>query len=404
MIKKKSPSPSGFTLIELLVAISILSAIAVLAIPRVRSLNRERGIREAARVVGSIFAEAGIRARTDGFCAVGIRRNTRYVRLVLAPGYEKEIYYAATSLFLLKKVPPYTGNGPAEEDRTAIINSITADLLTVSIPEPLSADLSTDFQSVFSAPGYQIRLGSISCPLNIIGFIDFEFRNGKRRLVLSCERPPYIGLPPLRVPIDFRLDRPLQEVSDSEVQVPRGYLINLNYSGPTTAPNGTTLNIGEMQPDDSEEFTWTKFSEAVPSGQDPTQPIIIAFGPSGEVDGVYPRGRQSIGGGRSISPRFQSPVPINLCICPDDERHTFPNSFGVPTANLPPYGYASTRLDLLADNDIHWVSVNHRDGSVITTANAPVLSTFDWTQAGYQQPERVLQAQGFRTVSQDAAQ
>jgi prepilin-type N-terminal cleavage/methylation domain-containing protein len=392
---------SGFTLTELLVAISILSAIAVLAIPRIRSLNRERGIREAARVVGSIFAEAGIRAKTDGFCAVGIRRNPRYLRFVLEGGSSGEIYYASTSLFLMKKVPAYTGNGPSEEDRTAVINSANPTNLTVSIPEPLSQDLIEEFQTIQNAPGYQIRLGNVSCPLPVSGFIKSETVNGKRRILLSCQRPPFIGIPPINHPIDFRLDRPLREIRDSEVQLPRGYIINLNYSGPTTAPNQSTLGIGEMMPDDLTEFTWTKFSEAIPLGEDPTQPIIIAFGPSGEIDGIYPRGIQTTPGNTAVSPRFQSPVPINLCICADDERHTFPNS---PTANVPPFRYPETRLDLLADADIHWVSVNQRDGSVITVANAPVLTPFDWSSSGTEQPFRILNAQSFRALSQEANQ
>ncbi|MFM7564060.1 MAG: type II secretion system protein, partial [Planctomycetota bacterium] len=41
----------GLTIVELLVAISILSLLAVILVPQVRMLNRERGIREAARVV-----------------------------------------------------------------------------------------------------------------------------------------------------------------------------------------------------------------------------------------------------------------------------------------------------------------------------------------------------------------
>jgi prepilin-type N-terminal cleavage/methylation domain-containing protein len=392
---------SGFTLIELLVAISILSTIAVLAIPRIRSINRERGIREAARVVGTIFAEAGVRAKTDGFCAVGIRRNPRYVRFVLEGGSSGEIYYASTSLFLMKKVPAFTGNGPYGDDRTAIIKSASATNLTISIPKPLSQDLSEEFQTIQNAPGYQIRLGNISCPLPVSGFLNFETVNGKERLVLSCQRPPFIGIPSLNIPLDFRLDRPLREIPDSEIQLPRGYIINLNYSGPTTAPNQLTSGIGELMPTDISEFTWTKFSEAVPLGEDPTQPIIIAFGPTGEIDGIYPKGIQTTPGNTAVSPRFQSPVPINLCVCADDERHTFPGS---PTANVPPYRYQETRLDLLADTDIHWVSVNQRDGSVSTVANAPVLTPFDWSLSGTEQPVRILNAQSFRALSQEANQ
>ena len=68
-------SNRGFTLVEILVVLVIATVVLSIAIPRIRTVNKERNTREAARVVGSVFANASQRALIDGVAGVRITRN-----------------------------------------------------------------------------------------------------------------------------------------------------------------------------------------------------------------------------------------------------------------------------------------------------------------------------------------
>ena len=74
---------SGMTLIELLVAISILVIIAAILVPQLRFASADRNIREASRMVASLFAEASQRAINDGVAGVVIDRNPNIEELSL---------------------------------------------------------------------------------------------------------------------------------------------------------------------------------------------------------------------------------------------------------------------------------------------------------------------------------
>ena len=93
----------GFTLIELLVVISIMAALTALMIPRLRAVNQDRGIREAARVVGSKFAEASDRARRDGAAAVTLVRNPNMVDV-------DGVLFGVSTIFLSRAVPNFIGD------------------------------------------------------------------------------------------------------------------------------------------------------------------------------------------------------------------------------------------------------------------------------------------------------
>ena len=96
----------GFTLIELLVVVAIMSALTALMLPRLRTVSQDRGIREAARVVGSKFAEASDRARRDGKASVTLVRNPNLVDV-------DGVQYGASTIYLSRAVPNFTGDDPA---------------------------------------------------------------------------------------------------------------------------------------------------------------------------------------------------------------------------------------------------------------------------------------------------
>ena len=93
----------GMTLIELLVVISILVVLAGFLIPRLRMLNKDRNLREAARIVASSFSTASQRGVSDGVAGIEIVRNGNIVDT-------GGVNYAGTVVYQLRKVPNYTGD------------------------------------------------------------------------------------------------------------------------------------------------------------------------------------------------------------------------------------------------------------------------------------------------------
>ncbi len=371
----------GLTLVELLVAISILSLVAVLVVPQLRMLNRERGIREAARVTGSIFVDASNRARVDGYAAVGIRRNPNYIRKVNSPDGVHDVFYAANSLYLLRRLPPYTGN---DEDSFAVIQSSTpanfpaTGFLLVEIPTPLDANLASQISR-----GWWLQLGDLKTPL----FVDQVLANGAT-LRLNCILPNHLPGLAVNQRLRFRLDRPLVEAPNSEVALPRGYYINLNYSGPTAAQ---TSGVSELPARDTCPVTWTYFSEDRQNTSNNFNPndVIITFGPNGGIDRIYSNGEVD----GALLPTSQ----LNLCVCSDEVGNTFDT-----TADSLPRSVAENGRDLLNQEDVIWVSINNLNGSVFVSPISAVGTTVSNPDAA--QPQRILQSQAFRAVGQAANQ
>ena len=134
----------GFTLIELLVVISIMAALTALMIPRLRAVNQDRGIREAARVVGSKFAEASDRARRDGAAAVTLVRNPNMVDV-------DGVQFGASTIFLSRAVPNFIGD--EDESRAGTMRSGNV----LRITEPLEYDAATPDENVVRS-GDSIRV------------------------------------------------------------------------------------------------------------------------------------------------------------------------------------------------------------------------------------------------------
>jgi prepilin-type N-terminal cleavage/methylation domain-containing protein len=372
----------GFTLVELLVAVSILTILAFVLIPQIRMVNRERGIREAARIVGSVFADASIRARANGFAAVGIRRNANFFRKVNSLSGVNDIYYAGSTLYLLKLLPPYTGN---DETSRAIIPSPIptppppSGSFFVDIPAPFDPRLRAEIQT-----GCKIQLGGLSSALSIIDVLDL----GAGLLRLTVVLPQHLPGFPQGTPLPFKVIRLATRVANSEVVIPSGYYINLNYSGPTTAQ---TPNVSEWEnhPTDISPATWTYLSEDRGTTDINNNEIIITFGPNGGIDRIYPNG-EGDGGKQPIS-------SLNLCVCSDEVGNTFD-----PAADNLPRSVAANGKDLLNQEDVIWVSINNQNGGVFVSPIAAVGTTVSNPDAI--QPQRILQSQSFRLVGQAAGQ
>ena len=202
---------SGMTLIELLVAVSILVIIAAILVPQLRFASADRNIREASRMVASLFAEASQRAINDGVAGVVIDRN---------PNIEEGgVAYAGTSMFILREIPRYTGDD--ETAMTAGLVDTGTPLLAVLIPLPREQE-DLDIIRI----GDQISFGDqTQVRFLIAGLND----NQPGQLTILFE-PSAFGEPPIN-PSKFIIHRQPRRLVSSRIDLPTGYLVDLRCSG-----------------------------------------------------------------------------------------------------------------------------------------------------------------------------
>ena len=209
---------SGMTLIELLVAIAILVIIAAILVPQLRFASADRSVREASRLVASMFAQASQRAINDGEAGVLIERNPNITDEVTG------VAYAATSMFLMRRIPRYIGESVDEE---AVISSATS----VSIPLPSEQ---TTLGTI--RVGDQISFGNQSQ----LRFSIDELNENSGMLQLTLAPSPF-GTPPSNAPpnntSEFIIYRQPRRLASSRIDLPTGYLVDLRLSGELNASN-----------------------------------------------------------------------------------------------------------------------------------------------------------------------
>ena len=225
----------GFTLIEVLVVVTILVILTALLVPNLRTVSKERGLRETARVTGSIVAQASQRAIADGVAGVLLRYNPNFAD---GTGYSNSI----TSMALLRAVPVFTG----DEEPALMIGAYGVGAGMVTIPFPIEQ---ADLQIINS--GDQISFGQSTVRYTI---------NAVNPMPSATSSPSELQLQLdvnyLPDPNDFiektrtnqgtpyvvhRLPRVLQS---SEVNLPRGFHIDLRFSGFTMLDSGFAQKMG----------------------------------------------------------------------------------------------------------------------------------------------------------------
>lgn len=319
--------PVGMTLIELLVVISILVVITARVVPQVRTITKDRSIREAARVTGGFLVEASQRARADGFGGVAIFRNPRATRDV--GGLNPTIYYVGNSMAQLKFALPYVGNS---QNETAQITGTS-----VVINGPLDP-------AVLIEVGSYIQFGTSPSKFLISNVIAGP---GPGQLTLTIGVPAYLPAPAGSP--TFRIWRRPKINENSRINLPRGYLINFNYSGHLAAAGN--------------DFSWTTFSQPDPNSD---EPVIILFDEKGGIDRIYPNGFPDMnvpGSGWSYLPNSAT----YLAVAEDDIGNTF---VGSPM----PQSYATKGIDLLNDPALMWLTIDHETGSVSPAQSAVPLT------------------------------
>ena len=221
---------TGLTIVELLVVIAIMVILTAVMVPQVRLVNKDRNIREAARVVGTSIGQARDRAIATGGAGLRIERNFNLVDGTNA-------YYGGTRLYVMRNVPNYQGEGATvvrapvdmEPPPSPEVN------FDVFIPKPYQWDV----QPVIKV-GDRIRFNHGSILYPIVGFPnDGPVTPGQIKMRLGgypdAEQDPGI-LPRPRITAggptsSFSIERSPRRIDSSRVDLPDGYIIDLRYSG-----------------------------------------------------------------------------------------------------------------------------------------------------------------------------
>jgi prepilin-type N-terminal cleavage/methylation domain-containing protein len=327
---------SGFTLVELLVSIAILSLITALLVPRLRLVTKERGIRETARMVGSQIVDAVIRAKTDGAAGIALVRNQNYFR---KSEIGSNIYYSSSSIFQLRQRRPYCGNDLGDTARVS--RRVQGFVYELEIPAPYDPSIAIEKYAT-------IQLGSSSVEHLILNVSPTP--GSPMSKTLQVQFHPPLPLPEIGQLFSFVISRRPEISTTTEVVLPRGYQINLNYSG-------YAGSIG-----DTDNNTWTSLS-LDQKNNDNSKPIYILFDDNGGVDRIFTNGWDMI---------YDIPISsIYLCVAPDEQRHSFSDALPLPRSYYDELT-AAGGPDLLNEPSLIWVAVNHLNGSVGVGENGTV--------------------------------
>ena len=260
-ISTHSPLRRGLTLVELLIVIAIMATLTALLVPHVRTVNKDRSIREAARIVGAAFAEASNRGIVDGTAGVLVRRNANFV------DPNTGVQYGSNSIFQMRKVPPYSG-ALLNEQGTIIyeVDPMTMMLtgrVYCQIPMPADINAITEGDVLFFP-------ASGSKNYRVESFVPDSSDPTLYNIFIETTNTPY-PIPANGAISSYRVERKPQIIDSSEVVLPDGYLVDLRFSGPQDS--------GDM---DGNANTHTLFSQA-----GDTDDIIVYFDRTGGISDFW---------------------------------------------------------------------------------------------------------------------
>ncbi len=205
---------TGFTLIEILIVLIILTALMALAIPRVRLVSRENGLRTASTTVGSMFATARDEAKVNGTAGVLLRRNSNFV--------EGNLWFAADQIGILRAMPDYVGDQVFVKGATPKRGAMRLSDSSVGIPLPIEHESHPPVES-----GDWISLNHAAAKFEILAT---EVEDRMLRLTLDVGEK-YPCLPPKFDDVSFVIHRKPQLRRSSLTSLGERQFIDLRLSG-----------------------------------------------------------------------------------------------------------------------------------------------------------------------------
>ena len=372
----------GVTLVELLVVITILTIIFAVMIPRLRAVNEDRNIREAARVVASAFSKASSRAVNDGLSGLMIVPNPNFQQATFdnvgVDGFNAPLF-AGTRIFQMRRLPPYIGE---EENSLAWhISSRPPNFVVIDKPfehqqAPEDGDNSNDRLIIQRNDEISFNGSSYRYTITLVGINE---DGSKLNLTLDASGPaPLPSLGDARgvdsegeSGVPFVIHRQPRRLESSLVELPEGYLIDLRYSGPLVAADAN-VSAGA-------EWNQNPPPEVVEDGDDPAG-VVVHFDAGGGVSRI-------ISVGTDGRPQAIQPTGALNCLVTEYD----PNAFG-PDGN-----FQSLSDEPIFSPNNKWVSVDHLTGGVHVASVAVPQGPVNLREA-------ILQSQAIATQRQSASQ
>lgn len=363
-IRRRTNARSGLTLIELLVVVFIIVLFVALAAPLLRPRTNDTKLREAARQLNGYFAEARAiaaqRAKNvalvlDRSATEGAGSSNIVTRLYLAespPAYSGDMLDARVTVWSEPVQQPF----PA--DLANPINGVPPRVLVLDFTanNPM-VDVISDsyFSATVSAIPFTIRLGNPGAPTTsgpwypgiairgapagipggrpIQYFILAQYNQPWHKLAPPVPPSPYPP-PPHGNSAPFQVNFPPQNSSSSNLELPTGTCVDLNFSGYQYYDYDPAMPMGQAEPVAASFFS------------NSTSPLYIVFGPGGDVQYVLGAGGINY-----------QPTRMNFLI-------------GTTDRAIDSDGDTSYRTSNLNDRACQWVTVTARTGFVSTADNA----------------------------------
>jgi prepilin-type N-terminal cleavage/methylation domain-containing protein len=404
---RRDGNKAGFTIVELLVVIAILAIMAAILIPQMRIFNKERGIRETARAIGSAINDASLRARESGFGGIAFVRNPNFFRYGDRTGANVgPIYHVANEVYQLRKFPSYSGQAgnPVNPPTGAVLQFSTSpnpNEFEAIIPYPIDNATRNRiatmewFEIKILGRSYRVQNYQVPepAPYSTTHF-RCRFLANPPGLPLPAPLDPNgpIVLPNPRREVDFTIDFIPAFRTGTQVTLPSGYHLDLNYSGP--------LDVFNV---DTDLFTWSNFAlnldnipggGSVPDIKPNTLPVAITFDVNGGVDHIYNNG--AWGG------IYYSNEMVYFCIAEDSEKYTY--DLNPATTNFwPKSALDAPPTTLLNDPNVLWVQLNCLTGKASVVESIPPTTPLNVALPSIELT-RILESRGIAVKGVNAAQ
>ena len=220
--KKETSTRRGFTIIELLFVLIVATILLSVAIPRIRLLTKERGVREAARIVASKFSIASEQARANGTAGVLIRRNPNFV--------DGAYWFGATEIGVLRAVPNFVGDQSFEKGLQPPLGATKASATEVEIPIPIEFRDNSPIE-----PGDWISFNYTPAQFEIVEITFGSSSTNESipvlKLKLQVQENSFPKLPPKLEDAPYVIHRQPKLRRSSLQQLPSQYMIDMRFSG-----------------------------------------------------------------------------------------------------------------------------------------------------------------------------
>jgi len=366
----------GVTLVELLIVITILSVITAIMIPQLRLINKDRSIREAARVVAGAFNKASTRAINEGTGGLIIVPNANFRNEGAGHGSPAtDVFYAGTRIYQTRRLPPYIGD---DVDATATITAGGGATAVAQIDRPFEHDPSAGreiiqpFDSIsFNGSAFRYDISNVMISG---GSLNITF-------VLGSAPAPNSGT----AGIPFVIHRQPRRIESSLVELPEGFMIDLRYSGapiadPMQDEYGTYLSQDGLE-------NYQQNVDASYNGE-----VVVQFDSTGAVDRMFYfdllRAPSSMPNGRIIAE------------IPQSQLFWFVSAYDPDV--VVDSGTTVTPLDSPSSM---WVTVNHLTGSVNVASSAQPTHSVDLDGSGdVTLADAIIESRAIANEQQSAAQ